>query len=94
MKLESVKVYQAVEFKKKSVVFFHVKNSIDPHREVAPLELNYNKQQQLVEIKQGEDHILVPVTNVAIMTPYKEPKPEPIKNTLEAEEVKEDIKAD
>lgn len=64
MKIRSIRVYQAVPFNRGVETFF----STDKRPNRPPVEITLNKELMSVEIKNDRDHILVPLTNVSVIS--------------------------
>lgn len=72
MKLREISCYQHVRWGKSTRSHFNI-DTIDAIRD-EKLELSFDSQNSIVNIKQGEYSLIIPVTNVSYMIPLVEEK--------------------
>lgn len=92
-KIKAVKLYQSATFEKRSETHFTV---LPVSGKIAPT-LEFNKDMMCIEIQSKNDHILVPLTNIACIylwddaaDKYLEDKKEidSVKGTLKGSDIK------
>lgn len=88
-RIKAVKIYQAVTFERRSETHFTV---LPVTGRTSPA-LSFNKELMCIDIKSANDHILVPLTNVAAIYLWNEEADEYIDNAEKAKKSKSTLKA-
>lgn len=80
--IDSVRVYQAVQFEKRQETFFSTRTN--PNTKKKGVIIKINKEYNAIEIKSAVDHVMVPFTNVSCVYFKSEIKKEQIEQSKKA----------
>lgn len=88
-RIKAVKLYQSATFEKRSETHFTV---LPVSGKVSP-ELSFNKDLMCIDIKSANDHILVPLTNVACIYLWNDAADEYVEGQEKIKKVRGTLKA-
>lgn len=89
LRIKAVKTYQSVTFERKSVNYFSI--VFIPNQPDLSIELL--KDINAVEIKSDKDHVIIPLTNISAIHPWKDEDDDNLKAIEERKKLVVGIKA-